>query len=69
MLPAHPLIKWTVEVMRPESGQIIYDTACGTGGFLLACYNDITNNYQSDKEQRTLLNLMPLKEMISWCCS
>jgi type I restriction enzyme M protein len=50
--------------MRPESGQIIYYTACGTGGFLLASYNYITNNYHPDKERkkRSLLNLMPLKE-------
>lgn len=65
-MPAHPLIKGRIEVMRPESGQIIYDIVRGSGGFLLASYNYITNNYYLGKERqkRSLLILMPLKERI-----
>jgi type I restriction enzyme M protein len=49
------LIRGIVEVMRPEPGMVIYDPACGTGGFLLGAYNYITNNYQLDKEQKKFL--------------
>lgn len=49
------LIKGIVEVMRPEPGTLIYDPACGTGGFLLGAYNYITNNYQLDKGQKKFL--------------
>src|ERR1700694_2118850 len=38
------LISAIVEVMRPEPGMTICDPACGTGGFLLAAYEWITNN-------------------------
>jgi type I restriction enzyme M protein len=38
------LIGGIVEVMRPEPGTTICDPACGTGGFLLAAYEWITNN-------------------------
>lgn len=49
------LIKGIVEVMRPEPGKLIYDPACGTGGFLLGAYNYITSKYQLDKEQKKFL--------------
>jgi type I restriction enzyme M protein len=60
-LPAHPLIKGKVEVMRPEAGKIIYGPACGTGGFLLGAYNYITNNYHPDKEQTRFLKFNAFK--------
>lgn len=40
-----PLIKAIVDVIRPAPGQTICDPACGTGGFLLAAYDYITENY------------------------
>ena len=55
------LIKAIVEVMKPEPGQIIYDPACGTGGFLLGAYNYITNNYQLDKDQKKFLKFKAFK--------
>ena len=55
------LIKGIVEVMRPEPGQLIYDPACGTGGFLLGAYNYITNNYQLDKDQKKFLKFNTFK--------
>lgn len=55
------LIQAIVEVMKPEPGQIIYDPACGTGGFLLGAYNYITNNYQLDKEQKKFLKFKTFK--------
>jgi len=50
-----PLIKAIVEVMRPEPGMRICDPACGTGGFLIAAYEYIIENYQLDKEQKEFL--------------
>lgn len=38
-----PLIQAIVDVMRPEPGMTICDPACGTGGFLLAAYNYVSN--------------------------
>lgn len=40
-----PLIKAIVEVMQPEPEMTICDPACGTGGFLLAAYDFISNTY------------------------
>ena len=50
-----PLIKAMVEVSRPEAGMTIYDPACGTGGFLIAAHDYISNSYQLDKEQKRFL--------------
>jgi type I restriction enzyme M protein len=49
------LIQAIVEVMRPESGQLIHDPACGTGGFLLAVHDYITHNYQLDRDDLRFL--------------
>jgi len=45
------LIKAIVEVMRPRPGMSINDPACGTGGFLLAAYNYITDRYKKQLDQ------------------
>jgi len=52
-----PLIKAMVEVIRPEAGQTISDPACGTGGFIIAAHDYISNpkNYQLDVEQKKFL--------------
>jgi len=56
------LIGGIVEVMRPEPGMTICDPACGTGGFLLAAYEWITNNSGLlDPEQRRHLRFDALK--------
>src|SRR6267378_415729 len=51
------LIRAMVECVRPEPGKTIADPACGTGGFLLACYDFISNpkNYDLDKKQKEFL--------------
>jgi type I restriction enzyme M protein len=56
-----PLIKAIVEVMKPEPGLTICDPACGTGGFLLAAHDYISNNYTLDKEQKDDLKLNTFK--------
>jgi type I restriction enzyme M protein len=49
------LIKAVVECVRPEPGKTIADPACGTGGFFLAAYDFLTNDYELDKEQKAQL--------------
>jgi len=56
-----PLIKAIVEVMRPEPGMTICDPACGTGGFLLAAHDYISNTYSLDIEQKRFLKTGALK--------
>jgi type I restriction enzyme M protein len=52
-----PLIKAIVEVMQPNPGMTINDPACGTGGFIIAAHDYISNskNYQLDVEQKKFL--------------
>jgi type I restriction enzyme M protein len=52
-----PLIAAIVDVMRPEPKMTICDPACGTGGFLLAAYNYLSDqqHYQLDREQKKRL--------------
>lgn len=49
------LIKVMVECLRPEPNRTIADPACGTGGFFLAAYDFIANNYPLDREQKAFL--------------
>ncbi|MFB0843379.1 class I SAM-dependent DNA methyltransferase [Paenibacillus oleatilyticus] len=49
------LIKAIVQCMRPEPMKTIADPALGTGGFLLAAYDYIVDNYQLDKDQKHFL--------------
>ncbi|MCC7203038.1 MAG: SAM-dependent DNA methyltransferase [Nitrospirae bacterium] len=49
------LIKVMVTCLRPEPMKIIADPACGTGGFFLAAYDFIVENYDLDKDQRQSL--------------
>ncbi len=58
--PRH-LIKAMVEVMKPEPEMTIYDPACGTGGFLIAAHDYISNSYQLDKEQKKFLKYKTFK--------
>jgi type I restriction enzyme M protein len=52
-----PLIKAIVDVMKPQPGMNITDPACGTGGFLLAAYNYLSNpkNFKLDVAQKEAL--------------
>lgn len=49
------LIRAMVECVRPEPVKTIADPACGTGGFFLAAYDFILNNYGLDKDQKVFL--------------
>jgi type I restriction enzyme M protein len=49
------LIKAMVEVMQPKPGMTITDPACGTGGFIIAAHDYISDNNQLDVEQKKFL--------------
>ncbi len=49
------LIKTMVACVRPKPMKTIIDPACGTGGFFLAAYDFIKDNYQLDKEEKAFL--------------
>jgi type I restriction enzyme M protein len=50
-----PLIQAMTECLRPEPMKTMADFAAGTGGFFLAFYDYIAENYQLDKEQKEFL--------------
>src|ERR1700688_2517411 len=49
------LIKAIVDVVRPAPGETVNDPACGTGGFLLAAYDFVSQQYELDKTQKQAL--------------
>ena len=49
------LIRAMVECVRPEPLKSIADPACGTGGFFLAAYDFIVDQYKLDKQQKAFL--------------
>jgi type I restriction enzyme M protein len=49
------LIKAIVQVMKPKLGETIYDPACGTGGFLLAAYDYLKENYNLNDGDKNFL--------------
>jgi type I restriction enzyme M protein len=49
------LIRAMVACVRPEPKKTIADPACGTGGFFLAAYDFLTENYEMDKSQKQFL--------------
>ncbi len=50
-----PLIKAMVQCLRPEPMKTIGDPCCGTGGFFLAAYDFLTNNYEPDRDHSRFL--------------
>jgi type I restriction enzyme M protein len=55
------LIKTMVECVRPEPKKTIADPAAGTGGFFLAAYDFLLDNYDLDKEQKEYLKYHTFK--------
>lgn len=56
-----PLIKAIVEVTRPEPGMKVCDPACGTGGFLLAAHDYLSDHYKLDIDQKIFLKYSTFK--------
>lgn len=49
------LIRAMVECIQPEPMKTIADPSCGTGGFFLAAYDYLVQNYKLDKDQNKFL--------------
>ena len=49
------LIKTMVACIQPKPKKTINDPACGTGGFFLASYDYLIENYSLDREQKSFL--------------
>jgi type I restriction enzyme M protein len=61
------LIRAMVECVRPEPDKTIADPACGTGGFFLAAYDFLINNYNLDKGQKIFLkNQLPRRKRMGY---
>jgi type I restriction enzyme M protein len=56
-----PLIRAIVQVMQPQPGMVIYDPACGTGGFLLAAHDYVSENFLLDYDQKRFLRFSALR--------
>jgi type I restriction enzyme M protein len=54
------LIRAMVEVMRPRPGDAIHDPACGTGGFLLAAHEYLSQHFELDSDQKKHLRFEAL---------
>ncbi|MBZ0283116.1 MAG: type I restriction-modification system subunit M [Anaerolineae bacterium] len=50
------VVRFIVEVINPELGEILLDPACGTGGFLVAAYEHLYQQVQSVEDRRILQN-------------
>ena len=50
------LISAIVEVMMPQPGEVIYDPACGTGGFFLTSHDYMKNKHELDRDQKKFLS-------------
>lgn len=55
------LIKAMVEVIKPEPTKTMADPAVGTGGFILAYYDYISENFKLDKEEKEFLKFNTFK--------
>jgi type I restriction enzyme M protein len=56
-----PLIRAIVDVMAPQPGQVIGDPACGTGGFLLAAHDYISQHNKLSKPEMKHLRTQALR--------
>jgi type I restriction enzyme M protein len=56
-----PLIRAIVDVMAPKPGQVIGDPACGTGGFLLAAHDYISQHNKLSKPEMKHLRTQALR--------
>ena len=55
------LIDAIVDCVQPQPGEIIVDPACGTGGFLLAAHDHLTDNHELDLGQKKHLRYEALR--------
>ena len=56
-----PLIDAMVDCVQPQPGEIIFDPACGTGGFLLAAHTHLADAFKLDRDQKKHLRYKALR--------
>lgn len=49
-----PVVKLIVDRVKPRLGETVLDPACGTGGFLVECYEYLKPRVKNSKEQEAL---------------
>src|SRR5258707_941692 len=54
------LINAIVDVIRPKSGEMVNDPACGTGGFLLAAHSYISKDHELNRDEKKRLRTKTL---------
>ena len=56
-----PVIQALVDCIQPQPGEVVYDPACGTGGFLLAAHEHIKSQADLDRDQKKHLRYEALR--------
>jgi type I restriction enzyme M protein len=51
-----PVVKFMVEMLNPKIGEIVYDPASGTGGFLVASFEHLKKQAKTIEQQEILQN-------------
>jgi type I restriction enzyme M protein len=51
-----PVVQFIVNVMNPQLGEVVFDPACGTGGFLVEAYQYLAKQVDSVEDRRILQN-------------
>jgi type I restriction enzyme M protein len=49
-----PVVQFMVKVIDPRLGEVVYDPACGTGGFLVEAYTHLEQQVNTVQERRLL---------------
>lgn len=52
-----PVVKFMVDVVDPQLGEVVLDPACGTGGFLCEAYAHLEKQTKTVKDRRTLQDM------------
>jgi N-6 DNA Methylase len=51
-----PVVRFMVEVMNPQLGEVILDPACGTGGFLVESFKHLEKQCKTVEDRQILQN-------------
>ncbi|HJQ38776.1 MAG TPA: N-6 DNA methylase, partial [Thermoanaerobaculia bacterium] len=56
-----PVVRAIVECVQPQPGEVIYDPACGTAGFLVAAHQYVVKNFHLTARQQEHLRLSAIR--------
>ena len=51
-----PVVQFMVKVVNPQLGEVVYDPACGTGGFLVESFKHLEQQVKTVADRHTLQN-------------